>query len=155
MFLAIWILAPNVWHLDMNNGFFRWPYSAQIMNLTGWPKSKVKLQLQMAVTLKICISDAMLVKLKWVWELTVFWKIINKQLKNVNKLSQSHKQRSACAMSAFEVSYFACYLLCGALCLYHFHQTPMLYFSMSCKLIKALEVWWFAKVTLNDFMQNL
>ena len=45
-----------------------------------------------AITLKLCVSDPMLVKPKCVWEAVVFfWKIVNKQLKNVNKFSKIEK----------------------------------------------------------------
>ena len=43
------------------------------------------LLIQMAKTLKICISDPMLVKLRCVFEVSFFLKIVNKQLKIVNK----------------------------------------------------------------------
>ena len=45
-----------------------------------------KLLNQMAITLKICISDPMFVKAKMCFGgLHLFWKIVNKQLKNENK----------------------------------------------------------------------
>ena len=43
---------------------------------------------RMAVALKRCIFDPMLVKPKCVWEV---WKILNKQLKNVNKFLKIEK----------------------------------------------------------------
>ena len=43
---------------------------------------------QMSITLKLSISDPMLVKPNWIWETVVFWNNVNKQLKNVNKFSK-------------------------------------------------------------------
>ena len=39
------------------------------LDITGWPN----FSFQMAVTLEICNSDPMLVKLTWVWEVADFF----------------------------------------------------------------------------------
>ena len=65
-------------------------FSVAGLKLQGDPNQNFRFQ--MAITLKLNTSDPMLVKPKCVWEAVVlFWKIVNKQLKNVNKFSKIEK----------------------------------------------------------------
>ena len=55
----------------------------------------------MAVALNRCIFDPMLVKPKCIRELVVFRKIVNKPLKNLNKLSKTEKTTASQAHFGF------------------------------------------------------
>ena len=75
-------------HLISHNTFCN--TTKNLLMLQGDPNQSFPFQ--MAVTQKLSSSDSMLVKPKCVWEVAVFfWKIVNKQLKNVNKFSKIEK----------------------------------------------------------------
>ena len=60
------------------------------LTLRGDPNQNLKCLL--AITLKLNISDPMLVKPKCVSEVAVFWKIANKQLKKCKQISEDWKK---------------------------------------------------------------
>ena len=71
-------------HICNNSRVLYW---TEVIKVQGVPFEKLKFQ--MAVSSKVSIFNrTMLVKPKCVWEVAVFWKIVNKQLQNVNKFSK-------------------------------------------------------------------